>query len=163
MPRDTELSDPSLASRPAVRIRPARREDAGAVVRMLLRLAAQGGEAEWDVLGDEAWATALVAEAGPALVGCAVYGRHHRTPFAERCLDLASLYVAPAWRGRGVGRALVEAVLHHARDVDCSRVTVATAAQNARSRAFYERLGFERAPLPGPRVRTLVSPALPPT
>ncbi|SMF43639.1 Predicted N-acetyltransferase YhbS [Tistlia consotensis] len=162
MPRDP-LPSPS-----ELQIRHAEREDAAAVVRMIRRLAVPHGEraplgravAEWDVLGDEPWATALVAEAGPALVGCAVFGRHYRTPSAGRCLDLGSLFVEPAWRGRGVGRALVEAVLRHARVLDCSRVVVGTVAADAPAQAFYERLGFAPAALAGPRHRALVSPAL---
>jgi GNAT superfamily N-acetyltransferase len=54
---------------------------------------------------------------------------------------LASLYVQPAWRGRGLGRALVERVHHEARALGCSAIYLyTTAAMNLR--AFYTRLGW---------------------
>lgn len=153
MPRDP------IAAPPETLIRPARREDAAALVRMIRRLAAPLDDLGWDVLGAEPWATALLAEAGSlpgALpVGCAVLGRRHRAPSGERCLEVESLLVEPAWRGRGVGRALLEAVMRRAAALGCSRVTVATAGEAAR---FYARLGF--APLPGSRI--LLGPALEP-
>lgn len=174
MPRDPMARDPiardPIALPPEPLIRAARREDAARVVRMLRRLAAPHGEfatvgpadLEWDVLGAEPWATALLAEAAGAAVGCAVLGRPCRAAFGERCLELGSLYVEPAWRGRGVGRALVAAVLRHAEELACSRVTVGTTPAGLRARRFYEGLGFEPAPAPVPRCRMLVSPALRP-
>lgn len=164
MPRDP------LPPIPEFEVRPARREEAGALVRMIRRLAAHHGkratlshaDMEWDVLGAEPWATAFVAEAGGELVGCALVGRYYRAPFGERCLDLGSLFVEPGWRGCGVGRALVAAVLRHAGELACSRVTVGATAANASAQPFYQSLGFEPAPLPGPRVRMLVSPELRP-
>lgn len=168
MPSESDLSEPS---RPAIRIRDARHEDAAAIVRMIRRLAAHHGEhatlglpaVEWDVLGSEVWASALVAEGGAALVGCALFDRHYRAPFAERCLDLGSLFVEPAWRGRGIGKALVEAVLRHAQGLNCSRVVVDTTQDNGAALFFCEKLGFEPAPVRGPRYQALVSPALHPS
>jgi GNAT superfamily N-acetyltransferase len=115
---------------------------------------------EWDVLGADTWAAAFVAEAGGKPVGCALAGRHYRAAFGERCLDLGSLVVEPAWRGRGVGRALVAAVLRRAEELACSRVMVGTTTGNTSAQRFYQRLGFE--PLPGPRYRMLISPELRP-
>ncbi len=52
--------------------------------------------------------------------------------------ELCSLAVAPACRGRGLGRALVEAVIAEARALQIRRVMTLTYEQ-----AFFERLGFE--------------------
>ena len=61
---------------------------------------------------------------------------------APRAL-LTALVVREDTRGRGVGRALVTAVEHWARERGAERVVVTTALRRAGAHAFYERLGFE--------------------
>jgi GNAT superfamily N-acetyltransferase len=61
---------------------------------------------------------------------------------APRAL-LTALVVRDDTRGRGVGRALVTAVEHWARERGAERVVVTTALRRAGAHAFYERLGFE--------------------
>jgi GNAT superfamily N-acetyltransferase len=61
---------------------------------------------------------------------------------APRAL-LTALVVREDTRGRGVGRALVTAVEHWARERGADRVVVTTALRRAGAHAFYERLGFE--------------------
>jgi GNAT superfamily N-acetyltransferase len=56
---------------------------------------------------------------------------------------LTALVVREDTRGRGVGRALVAAVEHWARERGAGRVVVTTALRRAGAHAFYERLGFE--------------------
>ena len=51
------------------------------------------------------------------------------------------LYVTEPWRARGVGRALMDAVLDHARTGGFERVEWNVLAKNARAKAFYESLG----------------------
>lgn len=57
-------------------------------------------------------------------------------------LLLLSLWVAPRVRGRGVGDALVEAVVAHARDAGARRVGLDVAEGNAHAIALYRRCGF---------------------
>jgi GNAT superfamily N-acetyltransferase/SAM-dependent methyltransferase len=57
------------------------------------------------------------------------------TGVGRQC-DIDRLIVDPAYARRGLGRSLVEAVLHH------SVVTVSTGALNVPARALYESLGF---------------------
>ncbi|MBU2359914.1 MAG: GNAT family N-acetyltransferase [Alphaproteobacteria bacterium] len=45
---------------------------------------------------------------------------------ARRGLDLHHIYVAPNWRGRGVGRALITAVEGRAKSRGCTYVTIGT-------------------------------------
>ena len=56
------------------------------------------------------------------------------------------LAVAPAWRGRGVGRRLVEECIARARGVGKSIATLHTAEEMVAALAIYGSLGFERDP-----------------
>lgn len=55
---------------------------------------------------------------------------------------LAELYVVPALRGRGLGRALLEAALDHARERGADHMDLGTSEDDVAARALYERLGF---------------------
>lgn len=62
-------------------------------------------------------------------------------PWHQR-LTLWFLYVAPAWRRRGVGRALLARVEAHGRAVGASHVWLETSNVNVPGVAAYERLGY---------------------
>jgi len=53
---------------------------------------------------------------------------------------LEDLFVDPAQRGKGVGRALIEAVYAHADAQGCSRTYWMTQETNATARALYDRV-----------------------
>jgi len=55
---------------------------------------------------------------------------------------LAELYVVPAQRGRGNGRALMEAVLREARARCADTIEIGVDEPDAAARALYESLGF---------------------
>ena len=81
----------------------------------------------------------LVAElddgAGPEVVGLAIALAPEKGP-----QELRVLYVASRARGRGVGSALMDAVLAH---MDLTRpVSLGVAAFNEDARRFYRRFGF---------------------
>jgi ribosomal protein S18 acetylase RimI-like enzyme len=57
-------------------------------------------------------------------------------------LNLWFLYIAPQWRRRGVGRALIERVEAHGRKVGASHVWLETSSANVPGVRAYERLGF---------------------
>jgi GNAT superfamily N-acetyltransferase len=68
---------------------------------------------------------------------------------------LDELYVVPAHRGRGLGRALMEAVLALARERSAAGVEVVTGEEDAAARALYESFGFANE-IEGPeRARSL--------
>ena len=62
---------------------------------------------------------------------------------------LAELYVVPERRGRGLGRALMNAVLETARGEGADYIDLNTSEDDVAARALYESLGFvnrERGP-----------------
>jgi ribosomal protein S18 acetylase RimI-like enzyme len=65
---------------------------------------------------------------------------------AEDEAGFRMLAVAPAARGRGAGRALVEACIERARRDGKSRLSLLTTANMESAHRLYERLGFRRSP-----------------
>jgi ribosomal protein S18 acetylase RimI-like enzyme len=55
---------------------------------------------------------------------------------------LAELYVAPASRGRGLGRALLEAAIEAARARGSDHMDLGTSEDDIAARSLYESLGF---------------------
>jgi GNAT superfamily N-acetyltransferase len=55
---------------------------------------------------------------------------------------LAELYVVPARRGRGLGRALMQAAMELARRQGADRMELGTSDDDVVARALYESLGF---------------------
>lgn len=55
---------------------------------------------------------------------------------------LEELYVVPAQRGKGIGRALMDATIALARDAGCAWLEVTTGESDTAARGLYESLGF---------------------
>ncbi|ADG75760.1 GCN5-related N-acetyltransferase [Cellulomonas flavigena DSM 20109] len=86
----------------------------------------------------------LVAEAEGALVGFTqVYPTWSSLSMA-RVWVLNDLFVDPATRGTGAGRALVRAVLAAARAAGAVRISLSTQTTNTTAQALYVAEGFER-------------------
>lgn len=83
----------------------------------------------------------LVAEADGALVGLAHYLFHPSTWSLTDICYLEDLFVDPARRGLGAGRALIEAVYAAANRAGIDRVYWMTQEYNADARALYDTLG----------------------
>lgn len=79
---------------------------------------------------------------GPAPEGLAVL--RFRPAIWSQALEcyLAELYVAPALRGRGLGRALMDAAIELARERGAEHMELGTGEQDVAARALYESLGF---------------------
>ncbi len=125
-------------------IRPATGEDAGALLAL--------DEATWgaDVspgerptgIPPERLPDTLVAEVDGAVAGYVQLGRP--TPLASNAhvLEIQGLAVDPRRRGRGLGRALVEAAAREAAARGARRLTLRVLAPNAAARRLYAACGF---------------------
>lgn len=63
-------------------------------------------------------------------------------PVAPDCVHIGYLYVEPAWRGRGIGRALVLDLLDRAARAGHPVARVDALIRNERGLAFWRGLGF---------------------
>jgi GNAT superfamily N-acetyltransferase len=89
---------------------------------------------------------ALIAESEGDLVGIVHYMFHRNTAMIAPTCYLQDLFTSKAARGRGVGRALIEAVYAKAREAGSPRVYWMTQEGNETARRLYdsiaERSGF---------------------
>ena len=81
---------------------------------------------------------ALVAEDDGALLGLAHYLFHRNTIMINPTCYLQDLFTVPEARGRGVGRALIEAVAERAKAVGSPRLYWHTHETNATARRLYD-------------------------
>lgn len=87
-------------------------------------------------IGGHFW---VVEDAEGVVVGTC--GLH---PIEEGVVELRKMYLAPALRGRGWGRRLLEHALDAARADGCVRVELETASVLTEAIALYKKYGFER-------------------
>lgn len=84
---------------------------------------------------------ALVAESGGTLCGLVHYLFHRSTTRIEPTCYLQDLFTAPAARGQGVGRQLIEGVYAAAQAAGVRRVYWQTHETNAAGRRLYDQVG----------------------
>lgn len=83
----------------------------------------------------------LIARADGAAVGFALYFHNFSTFLGRRGLYLEDLFVEPAQRGRGHGRALLQRLAAIAVERGCGRLEWSVLDWNAPAIGFYESVG----------------------
>jgi GNAT superfamily N-acetyltransferase len=78
-------------------------------------------------------------------VGIATCFRGFSTFAARPLINIHDLAVLPAYRGRGIGRRLLQAVESKAREEGCCRLTLEVWEENLTARRTYEAAGFGQA------------------
>jgi GNAT superfamily N-acetyltransferase len=134
-----------------LRIRQGTRKDATTIVALIRGLAAYeklAHECKATVsgvrrhgFGAKRYFETLICERDGAAVGFALYFFTFSTFLAKPTLYLEDLFVLPAERGRGAGRALLAALARIAARKGCGRMEWAVLDWNAPSIGFYERFG----------------------
>jgi GNAT superfamily N-acetyltransferase len=133
-------------------IRPMRPGDAAAVVEMAGELAVTVGDPvpellEADVVrnvsGPRRWCDCFVAEVAEQLVGYATTCRAFEVHTAKKRLWLGDLYVRPAARRNGTGRALMIAIARHGLELGCDAIHWELWRKNTVGATFYRKLMAE--------------------
>ena len=94
------------------------------------------------MLRDLATSLVLLAAVDDHRVGVAVCFFSLSTFRARPLLNIHDLAVLPEFRGKGVGRALLQAAEDRARRKGCCKLTLEVQEDNARARTLYQRFGF---------------------
>jgi len=110
------------------------------------------------LLDDPAGGSVLIAEADGSIVGVLSVSWQRAIHVPGIYATIQDLWVDEAWRSRGVGAELVEAVASQARARGVSRLEVGLPRESfaaiASTESFYKRNGFEHL---GPRMRRLLA------
>jgi GNAT superfamily N-acetyltransferase len=134
----------------ALKIERATEQDIPAIVRLVRRLAEYEKLAHAMVSTEEDFrkalfgpqrnVEALLAFAGDAPVGFALYFYNFSTFLGKRGIYLEDLFVDPEFRGQGIGKALLQRLARIAKDQDCGRMEWSVLTWNQPSIDFYHRL-----------------------
>lgn len=138
------------------RIRPAEPGDVGELLAMIRELAEferlshllTAGEEDYraSLFGEKPAAEALIGEVGGAAAGYAIYFGTFSTFVGRPGIWLEDLYVRPAHRGLGLGKALLKAVGAIAHGRGAGRYEWSVLDWNRNAIDLYERAGGEILP-----------------
>lgn len=100
-------------------------------------------EAWQEEMADPAFRFRLAEENGQAAGFCKLGPLFVPVETERRAIELRQLYILPAWKGRGVGGALVEWAVGTARAAGMEEMYLSVYSDNPVARRLYERFGFE--------------------
>lgn len=85
----------------------------------------------------------FVAEADGEIAGFLACNPRWRGPNDHPTCEIHEIVVSPKWRGKGVGRRLMEHALSLGARRGCPTATLWVGKKNSRALAWYRKLGFE--------------------
>lgn len=145
---------PNNVNNSKVELRPATREDVPSLLGLIRELAEyeklihlvvnSEAQLEHELFGAGSRAEALVCRAGGTTVGMAIFTHNFSTFLGRKGLYLEDLYVQPAHRGYGYGKALLVTLARIAHERGCGRFEWMVLDWNEPSIRFYESLGAVR-------------------
>ena len=94
----------------------------------------------------------LVAYQGEDAVGCGAFRR-----LDGETAEIKRMYVVPELRGRGIGRAVIEALERQARALGVARLVLETGVRQPQAIALYRRAGFTTIPAFGAYIGSQLS------
>jgi GNAT superfamily N-acetyltransferase len=86
----------------------------------------------------QAWVATVDGEPAGYLLAVYVFSLEHQGLTAE----IDELFIAPRYRGRGLGGRLLEVAEHGFRKRGCTNIFLQVGRDNAEARAFYQSRGF---------------------
>lgn len=95
------------------------------------------------MFGPHHYAEALIADDEGTAIGFALYFHNFSTFLGRPGLYLEDLYVRPAGRGKGVGKALLRRLAQIAKERGCGRLEWWVLDWNESAIAFYKSIGAE--------------------
>ena len=135
----------------SISIRPAQIDDVPLILQFIRELAeyeklshevvATEAMLREHLFGPKPLAEVLIASNGNEPAGFALFFHNFSTFVGRPGIYLEDLYVRPAARGSGVGKALLRAVAQVAVDRNCGRLEWSVLDWNSPAIAFYERQG----------------------
>ncbi len=113
--------------------------------KLLHEVVTNEAELHLRLFGATPQAEVLIAEWQGQPAGFALFFHNFSTFRGKRGLYLEDLFVQPAYRGKGIGKALLQRLAGIAVQRDCARFEWAVLDWNQPARDFYESLGAECA------------------
>jgi GNAT superfamily N-acetyltransferase len=134
-----------------IRIVPAQASDVPVILEMIKSLAeyeqlshevvATEDDLRQSLFGPRPAAEVVLAYAGDAPIGFALFFHNFSTFLGRHGLYLEDLFVVPEWRGKGVGKQLLAHIASIAESRKCGRMEWAVLDWNESAIAFYRRMG----------------------
>lgn len=98
---------------------------------------------ERDVFGEIPWLYIVVLEVNKEIAGYAALCPLAQLQDGVRGIDMHHLFINDGFRGRGLGRQLIEATVQKAADLSCTYMMVGTHPDNRNAQAVYLACGFD--------------------
>ncbi|WP_407930701.1 N-acetyltransferase family protein, partial [Ignavibacterium album] len=93
------------------------------------------------IFGDKKFVEVLIAEFNGELAGQTIFFHNFSTFIGRPGLYIEDLYVRPQFRGKGIGKALLNEVIKLAKERNCGRVEWVVLDWNQPAIEFYKSIG----------------------